>query len=246
MSVAISAAYNGPVSVVNATNIAEINFPGVPTWSALGLGVGSQFNGVNALAMFGTNLIAGGSFTMAGGVAATNIAQWNGSSWSAMGLGVNGAVNALAVSDTNLYVGGSFTKANGNPANYLARWDGNNWSPVGTGMNNSVYTLTTSGNALFAGGNFTIAGGRVSAYVAEAITNTITWLSIQAGVPGPNENTLTYSGIPNFQHVVLYKTNLLTGSWIPLVTNIPGANGVGMVQDPSATDPQRFYILNGP
>lgn len=223
-----------------ATNIAEYNSTG---WSALGLGLGGS---TYALAMFGTNLIAGGSFNKAGGLNATNIAQWNGSAWSAMGLGVGSTVEALAVSDTNLYVGGTFTKANGNPANYLARWDGGNWYAVGSGMNNSMFCLLASGNTLFAGGAFTTAGGIVSGHVAEAVTTNLTWLSIQAGVPGPKTNTLTYLGVPNAQHIILYTTNLTTGMWTPLVTNIPAINGVGMVLDPGATDRQRFYILDGP
>ena len=43
--------------------------------------------GVYALAVSGTNLYAGGDFTTAGGSAATNIAKWDGSSWSALGSG---------------------------------------------------------------------------------------------------------------------------------------------------------------
>ena len=41
-----------------------------------------------ALAVSGTNLYAGGSFTTAGGVLATNIAKWDGSSLVGLGLGV--------------------------------------------------------------------------------------------------------------------------------------------------------------
>ena len=37
-------------------------------------------------------LYAGGEFTTAGGNAANDIAQWNGSSWSALGSGMNGDV----------------------------------------------------------------------------------------------------------------------------------------------------------
>ena len=59
-----------------------------------------------ALAVSGTNLYAGGYFTTAGGVAANNIAKWDGSAWSALGSGMDGAVYALAVSGTNLYAGG--------------------------------------------------------------------------------------------------------------------------------------------
>ena len=37
-----------------------------------------------------------------GGIAATNIAKWDGSSWSALGLGMGSSVNALVVSGGNL------------------------------------------------------------------------------------------------------------------------------------------------
>ena len=48
---------------------------------------------VLALAVDGAgNLYAGGGFTSAGGVAANDIAKWDGSAWSALGSGMNGDV----------------------------------------------------------------------------------------------------------------------------------------------------------
>ena len=58
--------------------------------------------------MSGSDLYAGGCFTTAGGSAANNIAKWNGSSWSPLGSGMNGAVYALAVSGSDLVCGGLF------------------------------------------------------------------------------------------------------------------------------------------
>ena len=69
--------------------------------------------GVVALAVYGNKLIAGGGFTTAGGVSAHGIASWNGYSWSALGLGMNGSVYALAVYDNKLIAGGYFTTAGG-------------------------------------------------------------------------------------------------------------------------------------
>ena len=51
---------------------------------------------------------------------ATQIAKWNGSTWSALGSGMDGGVAALAVSGTNLYAGGSFTTAGGKVSAYVA------------------------------------------------------------------------------------------------------------------------------
>lgn len=151
------------------------------SWSSLAPrptnGVGG---GIDAFAVFddgdGPALYAGGSFTSAGGVKASSIARWNGSSWSPLGTGatngVDGKVYALTVFDDGdgpaLYAGGLFASAGGVAANRIARWDGRSWSPVGDASVNGVtgyfvYALTVfddgTGPALYAGGWFKGAGG---------------------------------------------------------------------------------------
>src|SRR5207249_3437752 len=104
----------------------------------------------------------------AGEITANNIAEWNGSSWSALGSGLGGAsprVNALVVSRADLYVGGDFQTAGGNSANRVARWDGSGWSSLGSGMNDSVLALAVLGGELYAGGLFTAAGANPRAYI---------------------------------------------------------------------------------
>ena len=76
---------------------------------------------MNALAVSGSEVYAGGFFTTAGGSAANYIAKWNGSSWSALGSGLNDYVSALAVSGSDLYAGGGFTTAGGKVSAYIAR-----------------------------------------------------------------------------------------------------------------------------
>ncbi len=89
-------------------------------WSALGGTNGDVY----ALAVYDGALIAGGQFTTAGGVGASRIAQWDGTSWSALGSGIDSDVRALAVYDDALIAGGQFTTAGGVAVGNIARWDG--------------------------------------------------------------------------------------------------------------------------
>src|SRR5258707_1114204 len=77
---------------------------------------------VSALVVSGNDTYVGGYFKMVGGDAAYNIAKWNGSSWSALGSGMDGRVSALVVSGGDLYAGGDFTIAGGIDANHIAKW----------------------------------------------------------------------------------------------------------------------------
>jgi len=52
---------------------------------------------------------------------ANYIAKWDGSSWHALGAGVDFTVGALAVLGSDLYVGGDFKTAGGKVSPYLAR-----------------------------------------------------------------------------------------------------------------------------
>ncbi|MCB9837790.1 MAG: hypothetical protein H6813_00485 [Phycisphaeraceae bacterium] len=149
------------------------------SWSPLGSGVTipGQSSAVYAIKEFdlgsGTLLAVGGLFTVAGGQLASNIAVWNGASWSPLASGLDGPVRALEVFDDGsgpaLYAGGDFEMSGGVLARRVARWNGATWTAVGGsgswGIGSSVRALTVfddgSGARLVAGGSFTIADGVV-------------------------------------------------------------------------------------
>jgi hypothetical protein len=110
---------------------------------------------VNALAKAGTDLYAGGNFTLAGGVSAKFIARWNGATWSPLGAGMNTNVMALGISGGTVYAGGTFTNAGGIPATRIAKWNGSSWSAFGTGANDTVQKICVQGTNVYAGGLFT-------------------------------------------------------------------------------------------
>ena len=69
----------------------------------------------------GGDIIAGGTFTTAGGGDATHVARWDGSAWSAVDSGMDGIVNALAMTaDGQFVAGGDFTTAGGKPSAHFA------------------------------------------------------------------------------------------------------------------------------
>ena len=111
-------------------------------------------------------LYTGGIFSTAGGIAASHIARYDGTAWSAMGTGMNSDVSALAVHNGILFAGGSFTMMGTQRTQYLALWNGTAWSAVEGGVNASVSSLQIYNGDLFVGGSFTSIGGVPTRFLA--------------------------------------------------------------------------------
>ncbi len=117
---------------------------------------------VRAIAVHLGEVYVTGEFTSAGGVAATNIARWDGGNWSEVGGGLLGRTPSYGWSlqslGQDLYVGGLFAQAGGVIASNIARWDGERWHALGNGVNSLVFALASDGTNVYAGGHFTAAG----------------------------------------------------------------------------------------
>ncbi len=174
-------------------------------WHAFGEGVVADFDGrVLTSTTFddgtGPALYVGGIFEGFGGVAARNIARWDGRAWRALGSGTTGTVQAMHVFDDGggpaLYVGGAFQSAGGQPGTRgVARWDGAAWSDVdgglqgilgigGSGVTDFAVFDPGPGPRLYASGNFTAAGSLAVQDIAG--WNGTSWESTGLGGPtGP-------------------------------------------------------------
>lgn len=160
------------------------------SWSTFGTGMGGVSSPiVNALAVLpGGELVAGGTFTTAGGVAASRIALWNGGGWLPLGSGMAGisspVVNALKVlSNGHLIATGDFTTAGGVSARRIALWDGATWSGLGAGLGSAGFSLQSLPNGTFiVGGQFSAAGG--SSALGVALWDGAAWSPLGAGVNG--------------------------------------------------------------
>jgi hypothetical protein len=102
-------------------------------------------------------LYAVGGFDSIGGVAASNIAKWDGINWSAIDTTKwLGAVTCSIIYNNELYIGGGFVNYNGT-IDRVARWDGNQWQPVGNGIRGGmggVNCFEIYNNELYVGGRF--------------------------------------------------------------------------------------------
>jgi trimeric autotransporter adhesin len=157
-------------------------------WNTIGTfsnSVGSPT--VYDVACVGNTLYAAGSFSSVNGVAATGLAEWNGSAWSSAGLG--GTALSLAVNGNNLYVGGFFTNldSSGVVMTNIGMWDGSAWHALGNGLGLSpassyVRNILVSGGSIYAGGSFTNSGSLIVSNLA--VWNGSTWAPLGGGVGG--------------------------------------------------------------
>lgn len=216
--------------------------------------------------MPGGGLVAAGKFTLAGGFAVSNIARWNGASWSGLSAGLGNAVNSFpntapvsslcVLPNGDVVAGGAFTAASGIAANRIARWNGAAWSALGTGMvglgqQDEVLALELVGAQLFAGGDFALAGGQVSSFVARyaapCAATVVTSGAACASSGGANSYAAlsqpwtgaTYrtrgTGLPNFAFVAV--VNGFSGTAVPLGAVLaPSPAGCTLWASPDVVD----------
>ncbi len=133
-------------------------------WSPFGSGTGAviAFGGtgearpIRALTVLPNgDLVAGGSFTMLGGVTVNSLARWNGSTWSAIGAAPAAPYApvwmATTLANGDLLVAGQFAGV----GEGLARWNGTSWLQTVQWMSGPVFATAELPNGdLLAGGWF--------------------------------------------------------------------------------------------
>ncbi len=189
----------------------DANWVGTTTGAVPGVHNGSSPS-VAAVAILGTDIYVGGSFSYAGAVPANNIARWTGTAWVPLGsstqngTGVATTVTAIAaLSSTEVYVGGSFTtvadsSSTSISASRIARWNPSTglWSRLGTstqnGAGNTVRAIAAlSSSEIYAGGDFTTVADSTSASIAAnrvAKWNGSAWLPLGTSTQNGAGNTV--------------------------------------------------------
>lgn len=158
------------------------------TWEGVGAGVNGK---VSAMVCDGNgNLYVGGSFTEAGGSPVNYIAKWDGSSWTALGDGMDNFVLSLAYDNGNLYAGGSFRNVDGSIVSQgIAKWDGSSWEAMSKGVYASWgSTYSVQDVCVDSDGKVYISGGFDKNYNTDEDLNHVgvfeegAWKSLGAGL----------------------------------------------------------------
>jgi len=115
---------------------------------------------VHSLALYGTDILAGGRFT--------NYLQfWDGAAWAVFAGGANDNVRGLAVYLTDVYAVGDFTDL----ASHIAKYSGGEWFALESGLNDDGYAVTLYNDDVYVGGVFTEAGDKPTSKIAAYFTN---------------------------------------------------------------------------
>jgi hypothetical protein len=208
----LAAGTNGPIAclaqLANGDVVAAGQFTsagGVPAnhvakwdgtaWSPLGTGLTLPTGSIGATAagvLANGDLVVGGTFTHAGGIAAANVARWDGAAWHAMGSGLPSGqgftITSLLVRPGEIVASGSFLVA-GNSVP-IARWDGAAWSSLGASFANTRTALATLGNGDLVTGALERWNGTTWSPLAPASTLAGTWRSVFALATRANGNLL--------------------------------------------------------
>lgn len=205
----------GRFSASGATPLSNIAHWNGTFWVGLGAGI-SGTSGSDVRALLATNtgaILAGGSFTTAGGGAASSLALWSGGSWApwpagAGTAGTNGSVAALIeLLNGHIVVGGTFSQVGSTPAQNIAIWNGTTWAALGAGVSGPVRSLALRRDGtLVVGGSFAMAGtlsaNNVAAWSGGA------WSALGTGVDSEVSDLVV---LPN-DDIVAAGTTLSTGA----------------------------------
>lgn len=200
-----SGTYGALVMVVEGSNLYVGAANQVYKWNGSWSTVGAAFSlSVLSLAVYGTGLLAGVADT-------GHLFEWNGSSWSLFGGGVNGNVYSIGVYLTDVYIGGAFTDA----GSKVSRYSGGQWWDLAGGVNNTVTGLVLNGDDLIVIGTFTVAGDKSAQGIAEYFTNF-------ASLADYLEHASGTFNLGEAIHAAVAKTSLTGADEMPLWDSLTG------------------------
>ena len=201
--------------------------------------------GIYSLLVFNNALYVAGMFDSIGGIAANNIAKYDGINWTALGNGITYTnptspipfckIRSLYSYNNELIVGGYFNQAGTIAANNIAKWNGTTWSTLGGGFPSSVsstlYKICVTSLGVY---NSELYAGNSTTGISK--WNGTNWSAVGGGIPnGGNGNLVTAMCVYNNKLILagnfLKAGNLDLGNiaaWDGANWYYVGGNGFGL------------------
>jgi hypothetical protein len=148
------------VSTFNGNSFTPVSFPA------------NIFDGLKKMIRYKSYIVTCGSFFNQPYNSYSRIAKFDGTNWSPIGNGVQGAFDGISdmiVFQDTLYLAGSMNKANGNAGTHIMKWDGTTLMDAGFGNwygTDLIKQLVVYRNRLYAFGNFQHAANQKSFGIA--------------------------------------------------------------------------------
>lgn len=141
------------------------------------------------LGVYQGDLIAVGWFDTIAGIAASKVARWDGTAWSAIDTTVweGGAISSVIEYQGDLYVGGNMIDGELD-IDRIGRWDGTKWNKVGDGFRNGgvVSCFQIFEGDLYMGGSFGLQQGGLGPHIARWDGHQ--WKDVGGAIHGWNGN----------------------------------------------------------
>lgn len=180
----------------NCDNIFKYTTAGA--FAALGTGMTGGIVYGLAVWIDGTTVYCAGSFTAGNGVTLNYSGYWNGTTFVAIGGGLDVTSRCIAIArNGNVYYGGNFTTSI-TPAVSMSRlgmWNGTGWERLSNGANAIVYTMYIAPDGLlYVAGNYTVIGPFTTG--SPAVWNGSSWQLLDVDNPSVPD-IYTFTGTPN-------------------------------------------------
>jgi hypothetical protein len=233
--------YNGELYASTYSSQSFYKWDGI-SWQVI------QCNGpVLQLYLHNTDLYAVGWFDTIGGVPASKVAKYDGSTWSAIDTTqwLSGAINCVTIYNNELYIGGNMVNYNGSMSR-IAKWNGTIWQPLGTGISGSleeVHCFEIFNNNLYVGGYFNSSNGNPGNCVAK--WDGMQWSDVGGGMTG----LATVRSLKVFNGELFAGGAFITAGGVPIyfLAKWDGINwcGLGISYDSTSSGIYAMDVFNG-
>ena len=203
------------------------------------VGTSYIYDGIYSLFVFNNALYVAGIFDSIGGIAANNIAKYDGINWTALGNGITNTIptfngpfcniRSMCAYNNELIVGGFFNQAGAIAASNIAKWNGTTWSTLGVGIPNSTYPTIKSNVTSLCVYNSQLYVGNTTSGISK--WNGTNWLAVGGGIP-------FYNGGDQVSSMCVYNNKLILAGYF----NKPGNLDINNV---AAWDGSNWFYVGG-